>query len=95
MQPMAQYRFQVQVEPGYLPEQSAPSRGRYTFSYTITIRNTGDVAAQLVSRHWDIEDAEGGMQTVDGLGWWGISRCCSRVNRLNTPAAPNCTPRTA
>ena len=65
---MEPYRFQVQVEPGYLPEQSAPSRGRYTFSHSISIRNTGEVGAQLVSRHWDIEDADGGTQTVDGLG---------------------------
>ena len=38
------------------------------FAYTITIRNTGEVAAQLISRHWDIEDANGQTQVVDGLG---------------------------
>ena len=27
------------------------------FAYTITIRNTGTVAAQLISRHWIITDA--------------------------------------
>ena len=28
----------------------------------------GDVAAQLIARHWEIEDAEGRTQVVDGLG---------------------------
>jgi ApaG protein len=52
----------------YLPEQSDVSSGRYVFSYTITIRNTGTVAAQLISRHWIITDAEGQVQEVRGLG---------------------------
>ncbi len=38
------------------------------FSYTITIRNTGTVAAQLISRHWIIADAESHVQEVRGLG---------------------------
>lgn len=38
------------------------------FAYTITVENTGTVAAQLIARHWDIEDAQGQTQTVDGLG---------------------------
>ena len=38
------------------------------FAYTITIRNTGSVAAQLISRHWVITDAQGLVQEVRGLG---------------------------
>jgi ApaG protein len=38
------------------------------FAYTITLRNTGSVAAQLISRHWVITDAEGLVQEVRGLG---------------------------
>lgn len=50
-----------------LPEQSAPDAGRHAFAYTITIRNTGDVAAQLIARHWVITDAQGRTEEVRGL----------------------------
>lgn len=46
---MPLYQFQVETEPAYLPDQSAPERGIYSFAYTITITNTGDIAAQLLS----------------------------------------------
>jgi ApaG protein len=65
---MAKYRFRVEVEPQFLPEQSAPDQDLYSFAYTITITNTGDVAAQLISRHWIIADALGNLEEVKGLG---------------------------
>jgi ApaG protein len=65
---MAKYEFRVEVDPQYLPEQSAPDQGVYTFSYTITITNTGDITAQLISRHWLITDASGKTEEVKGLG---------------------------
>ena len=65
---MPQYQFTVSVEPRYLPEQSAPDRGAYSFAYTITITNSGEVAAQLISRHWLITDASGHVEEVKGLG---------------------------
>jgi ApaG protein len=65
---MPQYMFDVQVQPEYLPTQSSPMEDSYVFAYTITIMNNGSVAAQLVSRHWEIEDAFGETQVVDGLG---------------------------
>ena len=65
---MARYEFTVQVQPRYLPEQSEPEEGRYLFAYTVTIRNTGEVAAQLVSRHWIITDADGHIDEVRGPG---------------------------
>ena len=52
----------------YLAEQSDEAAGRYVFAYTITIRNAGSVAAQLISRHWIITDAQGLVQEVRGLG---------------------------
>lgn len=51
-----------------MPEQSEPDAGRYVFAYTITIKNTGSVAAQLISRHWIITDTENKVQEVRGLG---------------------------
>ena len=52
----------------FVPDQSDPQKGRYVFAYTITIRNTGAVAAQLVSRHWIITDADNKVQEVKGEG---------------------------
>jgi len=62
------YQFQVQVRPRYLAAQSDPAQGLYFFAYTITIRNTGRVAAQLISRSWNVNDANGHTERVRGLG---------------------------
>ena len=51
---MPKYQFTVEVEPAFLPEQSEPAQELYGFAYTITVHNTGEVAAQLISRHWVI-----------------------------------------
>lgn len=51
----------------YLADQSDEAASRYVFAYTITIRNTGDVTAQLIARHWIITDAEGRTEEVRGL----------------------------
>src|SRR3954463_6550654 len=63
---MAKYEMRVEVQPEYLPDQSAPEQSLYTFAYTITITNTGEVPAQLISRHWLITDANG--MTAEGKG---------------------------
>jgi len=63
-----QYQFSVSVATSYLEEQSSEEDERYAFSYTITITNTGSVAAQLISRHWIITDADGHTDEVKGLG---------------------------
>jgi ApaG protein len=65
---MASYEFTVTVNAQYLAEQSDPDRSHYVFAYTVTIRNTGQVAAQLISRHWIIADANDDVQEVSGLG---------------------------
>ena len=65
---MAKYQFLVEVTPQYLPEQSSPDDGLYVFAYTITISNIGEVAAQLISRTWNVNDANGHTEKVKGLG---------------------------
>ena len=65
---MAAYDLTVTVRTKYLPEQSKPERDEYLFSYTITIKNTGEVPAQVISRHWVITDANNRVQEVSGLG---------------------------
>ena len=61
-------RIKVEVETAFLPEQSAPQDNRYVFSYTITIRNQGPVAARLLTRPWSITDSNGQVQEVRGNG---------------------------
>ena len=62
------YHIDVSVNTAYIAEQSDPSADRYIFAYTITISNNGTEAAQLISRHWIITDADGVTQEVKGLG---------------------------
>ncbi len=62
------YDIHIHVNTAYIPEQSDPESDRYVFAYTITIANTGTEAAQLISRHWIITDAENRIQEVRGLG---------------------------
>ena len=65
---MAQPRLTSTVAVRPLPEQTDATQQRYGFAYTVTIRNTGDVAAQLIARHWVITDRHGTVQQVRGLG---------------------------
>lgn len=62
------YEFSVSVETAFVPDQSDEAQNRYVFSYTVTISNTGSMAAQLISRHWLITDASHQVQEVRGLG---------------------------
>ncbi|MDD3482442.1 Co2+/Mg2+ efflux protein ApaG [Azovibrio restrictus] len=62
------HNIQVSVRTQFLPDQSDGENGRYVFAYTITIRNSGTLTAQLISRHWIITDGNGRVQEVKGLG---------------------------
>jgi ApaG protein len=62
------YDISVKTRTVYVPEQSDATNDCYVFAYTITITNTGSVAAQLLSRHWIITDAENKVQEVRGQG---------------------------
>jgi len=65
---MSKYAFQVEVAPQFLPDQSNPEEDLYVFAYTITVTNTGEVTAQLISRTWNVNDANGHTERVRGLG---------------------------
>jgi ApaG protein len=56
------------VKTAYLADRSDPARNQYVFAYTVTITNSGAIAAQLVSRHWIITDSEHHVQEVKGPG---------------------------
>ena len=62
------YRIVVESQPFYLDEHSDPIRNRYAFAYQITIRNEGEVAAKLLTRHWIITDGDGQVEEVRGDG---------------------------
>ena len=65
---MLRYKFQVDVLPQYLSEQSDPDGGLYMFAYTITITNVGNIPAQLISRTWNVNDSNGTHEKIKGLG---------------------------
>ncbi len=64
---MAKPEFSCDVKVQYLPDQSQPPEGPFAFAYTVTIRNTGTVTAQLVARHWVVTNAQGREENVRGL----------------------------
>lgn len=58
----------VRVSVSFLPEQSDPAKGRWFWAYHIRIENHGEMAAQLMTRHWSISDGRGATHIVDGDG---------------------------
>jgi ApaG protein len=58
----------VGVKASYLEQESNPEKARYLFAYTITIKNSGGVAARLLSRYWKITGGDGHEQEVEGDG---------------------------
>lgn len=60
--------IRVQVRAEYAPGHSCPEQSKWFFLYTILIRNEGEVAVKLVTRHWIITDATGHVQEVGGPG---------------------------
>jgi ApaG protein len=64
---MSKPEFTTTVSVRHLPEQSDPASGQHAFAYTVTVRNTGDITAQLIARHWIITDAQGHVEEIRGL----------------------------
>ncbi|MBM3203031.1 Co2+/Mg2+ efflux protein ApaG [Candidatus Woesearchaeota archaeon] len=61
-------KITVEATAQYIEARSNPAQERYFFIYHITIHNPGNVAAQLLERHWLIDDASGQIQEVRGEG---------------------------
>jgi ApaG protein len=64
---MSRAEFSCEVRVQYVAEESQPPDGPFAFAYTVTIRNSGSQAAQLVARQWLITDADGNQEEVRGL----------------------------
>ena len=62
------YQLHVTVKTQYIAAQSNPDENKFVFAYTITITNNGSQAAQLLSRHWIITDANNETHEVQGEG---------------------------
>ncbi len=60
--------IEVTVEPRFLEEQSVPDEGRYTWAYTVEIRNRSEDTVRLRARYWRITDALGRVEEVRGPG---------------------------
>jgi ApaG protein len=58
----------VRVSVSFLPEQSEPAKGRWFWAYHIRIENEGQMAAQLMTRRWEITDGRGAKSLVEGDG---------------------------
>ncbi len=58
----------ISVNSEYVADQSRPGDKHFVFAYTVTVRNHGDTAAQLLSRHWIITDSNGRTEEVRGAG---------------------------
>jgi ApaG protein len=68
MQSAKKYDVSIATETQYIADQSDEAKERFVFAYTVTIRNSGTVPVQLISRHWIITDSRCQVQEVRGLG---------------------------
>lgn len=58
----------ISAKAKYEKGNSFPNKNDYLFSYHIKIQNQGNVAVQLLSRHWYIFDSNGEYSEVKGEG---------------------------
>ncbi len=58
----------IAVKVNFIEQQSHPFSNQYAYAYTITITNNGTIGAQLLTRHWRIQDETGHIEEVIGEG---------------------------
>ena len=61
-------RVKIKVKSTYIPSRSNPMKPYYLFSYEIKIINNNNFPIRLLSRHWNIKDAQGGVEDIYGPG---------------------------
>lgn len=62
------HALKVEIKSKYLDKASRPERGLYTFSYQVSMVNTGRVPAKLLGRRWVFTDANGTVTEFVGEG---------------------------
>ena len=60
--------IKINVEAFFLENKSDIEKSVYFFMYKVTISNQTDKTIQLLSRHWDICDANGDINIIEGEG---------------------------
>jgi ApaG protein len=60
--------IRVTVTPEFVQEENNPDGKKFLFSYRVDIKNEGKSWAKLMARHWEIINADGEKQVVDGGG---------------------------
>ena len=68
MQALTTNGVRIGVESHFQPGHSFPHRSQYLHVYTIHIKNYNEYPVKLMSRHWDITEADGTKKVVDGPG---------------------------
>tara|TARA_B100000579_G_C22460439_1_gene678641 strand:- start:58 stop:459 length:402 start_codon:yes stop_codon:yes gene_type:complete len=60
--------IKVQVISKFIPEHTNPDIPRYFFAYWVTITNNSTSSIKILDRHWEVMDANGKLDLVDGEG---------------------------
>ena len=63
--------IRISVRSFFLEDQSEPDDRQYVWAYRVRIENTGGEHVRLLRRSWQITDARGRTQRVDGEGVLG------------------------
>ena len=58
----------IKVKSSFLENKSNEEQSMYLFSYSVEIQNDSRKQIQLLTRHWDILDANGNLHVVNGEG---------------------------
>ena len=58
----------IKVKSTYIASRSNPIKSYYLFSYEIKIINNNSFPIKLLSRHWNIKDAQDGVEDIYGPG---------------------------
>lgn len=64
--------IRITVRPAFMADHSRPELRQFVFTYRVRIENTGEQAAQLLTRKWLIHDSAGDEMEVVGEGVVGL-----------------------
>ena len=83
----------IRVRPKFMYDESEPAVGRFMWSYTVDVENESDRTWTIIRRHWEIVDAMGRLQEVDGEGVIGQTPTLGPGERFSyTSGAPLSAP---
>lgn len=60
--------IEVTVRPEFLEDESDAEAGRWFWAYTVVVANHSAQTVQLISRYWQITNALGSVEEVQGPG---------------------------